>query len=245
MIFLHGMAASSGYWLPLIDKLSNSFRCIAPDLLGFGRSPKPSEADYSLWEHIAAITASIKLKPGEPVILVGHSMGCILTTALAQHYGKRVQKVILINPPLFDSSKEARQVITGGRLRSKLFLYGPTAFILCKVFCLSGISRLILPLRHKNWPQEVIQNANRHSWISYSRSLKQVLENGRILSRLETAPSTLVLHGQNDHLAHAAGIAKLSGYPNVQTCRLEGLGHHPVLESPDLVATKIKRFLRT
>lgn len=38
--FLHGLGASTRYWSKL-GEISHSYQAIAPDLLGFGRSPKP------------------------------------------------------------------------------------------------------------------------------------------------------------------------------------------------------------
>lgn len=41
LVFIHGLGASARYWEPLTGALPTGYRGIAPDLLGFGRSPAP------------------------------------------------------------------------------------------------------------------------------------------------------------------------------------------------------------
>jgi cis-3-alkyl-4-acyloxetan-2-one decarboxylase len=236
VIFLHGMAASSRYWAPIIRQLSVTNRCVAPDLLGFGQSPKPSRARYSLDDHVNAIINSIRLEPTEPVIIAAHSMGCILATEVAHRLGARVQKLVLISPPVFMPGATAREAMTSRQLKSRLFLYGPTAFMLCKLFCATRLSRVLLPLWHKGWPAEVIQDASRHTWRSYSRTMKAVLEGNPMMGRLHNAPAILVIYGQNDPLMRQAALEALRQYPNIKIKCLSEAGHHPVLEAQDEVA---------
>ena len=53
IVFLHGLASSSRYWTPGVARLAQTHRLIMPDLLGFGRSPRPFSASYSPEEHVA------------------------------------------------------------------------------------------------------------------------------------------------------------------------------------------------
>ena len=39
VVCIHASASSSGQWRPLMEQLSERYRLIAPDLLGYGRSP--------------------------------------------------------------------------------------------------------------------------------------------------------------------------------------------------------------
>lgn len=82
ILFLHGNPTSSYLWRNIIAKLSPSYRCIAPDLIGMGDSDKltPSSPDrYSFFEHreyLDGFIASLEL--GEPVILAVHDWGSAL-----------------------------------------------------------------------------------------------------------------------------------------------------------------------
>jgi len=51
ILFLHGMPTSSYLWRNVIPHLTEKARCIAPDLVGMGRSGKPDIA-YTVYDHI-------------------------------------------------------------------------------------------------------------------------------------------------------------------------------------------------
>ena len=71
----------------------------AIDLLGFGRSPKPTNCLYTLEEHLEQIERSV-VKPFQlnSFHLVAHSMGCIVAISLAAKYPESVKSVTLIAP---------------------------------------------------------------------------------------------------------------------------------------------------
>lgn len=76
-----------------------NLRLIAVDLLGFGKSPKPTACLYTLEEHLEQIEGSV-LKPFQlkSFHLVAHSMGCIIAIAFAARHPELVQSITLIAP---------------------------------------------------------------------------------------------------------------------------------------------------
>nr|XP_019706188.1 probable lysophospholipase BODYGUARD 4 [Elaeis guineensis] len=111
VIFLHGFLSSSSMWLETVfpnlsEVAKRDFRMFAVDLLGFGRSPKPTNCMYRLKEHLEMIEKSV-LKPFQlsSFHLVAHSMGCIIALALAAKYPDSVRSVTLIAPPYFSSTE--------------------------------------------------------------------------------------------------------------------------------------------
>lgn len=57
VVFVHGNPSSSTEFAPAILELSASFRCIAPDHIGFGQSDKPPDWDYLPSGHAANLAA--------------------------------------------------------------------------------------------------------------------------------------------------------------------------------------------
>ena len=51
ILFSHGTPEWSFGWRDVVRGLRDRFRCIAPDLLGFGLSDKPTDVDYSVAAH--------------------------------------------------------------------------------------------------------------------------------------------------------------------------------------------------
>ena len=74
IIFLHGNPTSSYLWRNIIPYLSANARCIAPDLIGMGKSDKP-DIEYTFFEHVNYIEGFIKALNLKNVTLVIHDWG--------------------------------------------------------------------------------------------------------------------------------------------------------------------------
>ena len=99
IVLLHGKNFN-GYYFEETAKTLNKdgFRVIMPDQIGFGKSSKPKQYQFSfqqLAENTKAILDDLKI---EKFILLGHSMGGMLATKMAVMYPERIEKLILENP---------------------------------------------------------------------------------------------------------------------------------------------------
>jgi haloalkane dehalogenase len=74
ILFLHGNPTSSYLWRNIIPYLIPSGRCIAPDLIGMGRSDKP-DIDYRFVDHAKYIEGFIKELGLKNITLVIHDWG--------------------------------------------------------------------------------------------------------------------------------------------------------------------------
>lgn len=92
VLFLHGNPTSSYIWRKVIPFVMESARCIAPDLLGMGKSTKPDDViNYTFAEQGKSLDAWIDLViPEGPVILVLHEWGSALGFSWAHENKARV-----------------------------------------------------------------------------------------------------------------------------------------------------------
>ncbi|HEY1021852.1 MAG TPA: alpha/beta hydrolase [Flavisolibacter sp.] len=99
VLLLHGKNFSGAYWDSTVAVLSqNGFRVIVPDQIGFGRSSKPANFQYS-FHLLAQNTKTLLDSLGvEKVSVLGHSMGGMLATRFVLMFPGRVEKLILENP---------------------------------------------------------------------------------------------------------------------------------------------------
>jgi len=98
LLLMHGNPASGYVYKRLLDELLPDFRCIVPDLLGFGMSEKPEdEADYSLAGHIALIQGLVQALDLRNLVVVGHDWGGPIGFGAAVHEKERVTHLVVLN----------------------------------------------------------------------------------------------------------------------------------------------------
>ncbi len=99
VVLLHGKNFSGAYWAPTIRALAAAgYRVIAPDQIGFGKSPKPRRFQYT-FPQLAHLTRTLLDKLGvKTAAVVGHSMGGMLGVRFALQYPDRVERLVLVNP---------------------------------------------------------------------------------------------------------------------------------------------------
>jgi pimeloyl-ACP methyl ester carboxylesterase len=99
VLLLHGKNFNGAYWQQTADALSQrGYRVVMPDQVGFGKSTKPEQLQYSfhlLAQYTRALLDTLKLPR---VAVLGHSMGGMLATRFALMYPERVEKLVLENP---------------------------------------------------------------------------------------------------------------------------------------------------
>ncbi|AMM52392.1 alpha/beta hydrolase [Rufibacter sp. DG15C] len=99
VLLLHGKNFNGAYWAQTAKDLSkNGYRVIIPDQIGFGKSSKPQNIQYS-FQLLAQNTKSLLDSLGiKKVSVLGHSMGGMLATRFALMYPETAHKLILENP---------------------------------------------------------------------------------------------------------------------------------------------------
>lgn len=97
IILGHGSTGRGAQWRDLIARLSDRFRLIAPDHLGYGKTG-PHTGDLSVMKHERAIITALMDLAGEPVHLVGHSYGGAVLTQVATQAPERVRTLTVVEP---------------------------------------------------------------------------------------------------------------------------------------------------
>jgi pimeloyl-ACP methyl ester carboxylesterase len=99
IVLLHGKNFNGAYWETTIKALAKEgFRVIVPDQIGFGKSSKPDNFQYT-FQQLAENTKKLLNYLGiEKTAVLGHSMGGMLTTRFTLMYPQTVEKLVLENP---------------------------------------------------------------------------------------------------------------------------------------------------
>ena len=116
---LHGNPTSSYLWRNVIPHLSGSFRCLAPDLIGMGRSGKNPSGEYNYQDHARYLDAWFDAAaPDGRVALVVHDWGGGLGFNWARRNADRVAAIAymetIVMPVTWDDWPEAARGIFQG-----------------------------------------------------------------------------------------------------------------------------------
>jgi pimeloyl-ACP methyl ester carboxylesterase len=119
IILVHGLASNAGFWRYNISELSKTYRVIAVDLPGYGKSQKGAYSyDMSFFaDQIKLLADELKITK---FIYVGHSMGGQIGITFALKYPQLLDKLVLASSAGF----EAFQRGEGDWLRSVMTVSG-------------------------------------------------------------------------------------------------------------------------
>ncbi|MDJ0901940.1 MAG: alpha/beta fold hydrolase [Xenococcus sp. MO_188.B8] len=98
LILIHGFGASIEHWRHNIPVLSQQYPVYALDLLGFGASRK-ADTQYTVELWVEQVHDFWSIFIGEPVVLVGNSVGSLVCMSLAAIYPEMVKAIVMLSLP--------------------------------------------------------------------------------------------------------------------------------------------------
>lgn len=99
VVLLHGKNFCGATWQETIRQLSGAgYRVVAPDQVGFCKSTKPSQYQYT-FQQLARNTHDLLASIGiRDVTVMGHSTGGMLAMRYALMYPRETRQMVLVNP---------------------------------------------------------------------------------------------------------------------------------------------------
>jgi haloalkane dehalogenase len=108
VIFFHGEPTWSFLWRKVIPPVRDAgFRCIAPDLVGFGRSDKPTDIDFFSYDRHNALAGSLleDLDVRGATIVV-HDQGGPIGLRLAVEHRERIDRLVILDTGLANGRRK-------------------------------------------------------------------------------------------------------------------------------------------
>jgi haloalkane dehalogenase len=104
VVFMHGEPTWSFLWRKVIPPVRDAgFRCIAPDLPGFGRSDKPTDIEWYTYDrHVAAIGALVEELDLRGATIAVHDWGGPIGLRLAVEHPDRFERLAILDTGLFN-----------------------------------------------------------------------------------------------------------------------------------------------
>ncbi|KAL2068367.1 hypothetical protein VTL71DRAFT_16465 [Oculimacula yallundae] len=103
ILFIHGAPYTSKIWRHSVAHFENlGYGCIVPDILGHGKTSKPSNsAEYSMPIGAKSMIDILDNEGVNSVVVVGHDWGTSIATRMALLFTARVQALVLVCVPYF------------------------------------------------------------------------------------------------------------------------------------------------
>lgn len=107
LLLLHAFPLDASMWDHQVAAFSARFRCLRPDVYGFGASPPPHPG-MSLDDVAAAVVDALDARGVGAVTLVGLSMGGYVAFALLRRFADRVSRLVLCDTRAGADAEQAR-----------------------------------------------------------------------------------------------------------------------------------------
>ena len=256
IFLIHGFPTSSWDWATIWPALSESYRVVALDMLGFGFSEKPNPHPYSIVEQADLCEALISERKLARFHVLAHDYGDTVAQELLarQNEGRGVGRwasLCLLNGGLFPETHRARLI-------QKLLIspLGPGINRLLSKRSFDKSFSAVFGPQTKPSPEELesfwsLVNERDgkhvfHNLISYMSDRKRHRE--RWVGALQNSVVPIgLINGSADPVSGAHMIERYREVVSRDqfTVQLAQIGHYPQVEAPNEVLEAYLRFLRS
>lgn len=249
MLMVHGLGGNALNWMAVAPELARHYHAIAIDLAGFGQTPLYHRS-ATVGANAGLVHRFIEIVIGQPVALMGNSMGGHIAILEAAGHPRWVTECILVDPavpvrrphPVMIGVAAAisipglAEVLFERRLRE----LDPETLVRQTLALVTADASRVDPRiieAHVQLTRERgdLGPQNSRAFIQASRSIGLRMAQPRFWRRVQqvTAP-TLVIHGSRDIVIPLAAARELvRRRPDWALRVLEGAGHVPMIEMPD------------
>jgi pimeloyl-ACP methyl ester carboxylesterase len=261
LVLVHGLGGSHLNWDLLAPLLTDSARVLAIDLPGFGRS-EPGGRKASVSNNVAVLGRFLDEVVGEPAVLVGNSMGGMVSILTAADRPASVRGLALLDPAIPGPRRAQDRLVAltfaayavplvgerflrRNRTRKDAVTRVRETLQLCGVDPGAVPAELIARSVSLLDERRDVEGMDR-AFLGAARSLLRILADPRRYRRAmaEIAVPVLLLHGDRDRLVQVAAAREVaSAHPHWRYTELPGVGHVPQLQVPDRVAKELLGWL--
>lgn len=250
-VCVHGLGGSHVNWLSVAPHLAERGRVLAVDLAGFGRTP-PAGRRSTIGANRRLLDRFMHATGAAPAILVGNSMGGLISALEASSAPESVAGLILVDPALprgLNASADpvvaaifATYLVPGvGEqfLKRRAKLLGPERLVRDTMsMCTVDPSRIAPEVfdAHVALARERAKMAWGHkAFLEAARSLlRRLARRERLMGAFHAISCpTLLVHGERDRLVPVAAARAIAAMrPDWTLHVLDDLGHIPQIEDP-------------
>ena len=262
LLMVHGLGGNALNWMSVGPEIAKDYHAYALDLAGFGQTP--------LFDRSAAVGANAELVHsfiekviGEPVMIMGNSMGGHIAILEAADHPSWVSAMVLVDPaipsvhvyqrhdPMLLGMMAALSIpgLAQNLLEWRVRELGPERLVqqTLALVC-ADASRVAQDVQDAHVrltrERERLGRQNGRAFLQASRSIGLRMADPRFWTRAaKVQAATLVIHGSLDRLIPLAAARELvRRRPGWTLEVLEGTGHVPMMETPNEFMTALNAW---
>lgn len=260
-VLIHGLGGSTVNWESLVPLVNGRFHCVALDIVGFGMT-EPGTRTARVEDNTVLLAAFVEMArdrhPDLPLILIGNSMGGLISARYAAAHPDDVAGLVLLDPTVPPAH----------------LLPGPGGILAAGLYAVPAVGQLAARARRSlRTPEQNVQDTlrlctvdparvdpevvahhlpvaqrrlshpemDRH-YSDAARSILAHLARRSVTDRMyaEITAPVLLVHGQRDRLVPFSGAKRMAERnPNWRFVPARDCGHLPMLEHPEWLAEQI------
>ncbi|MGI0117493.1 alpha/beta fold hydrolase [Zooshikella sp. RANM57] len=237
VVLLHGAGAGAVTWYPSISAIAEKFHVIAPDIVGYGESEKPSAAYDRLYfsEWLKGFLSALKITKAH---IVGLSQGGAIALQFALDYPDCVDKLVLVDSGALGAKPSFMPFI------AMLWMNSAPSRLANSFF-----SRYLLfkPERrdpnHSYYSIEVLKREGGKNAFTQGRGAAVSAIPEESLQQIKS--ETLIVWGENDQLFSIEyGEAAAKIIPNATFYRIKEAGHLSLMDQPKIFNKTLLDFFK-
>jgi pimeloyl-ACP methyl ester carboxylesterase len=263
VVLVHGLGGSHLNWDLFAPLLTPHARVWAIDLPGFGRS-EPGGRTASVQANVAVVQRFLADVVGEPVVLVGNSMGGMISLLAAGERPAAVTGLVLLDPAV-PGPRRALDPLVAVTFALYALPFVGERFLWWRRTRQSALARVremlqLCGVDPGALPPEVIDRSVTlleerqdlegmdKAFLGAARSLVRLLVDPRRYRKAMASidDPVFLVHGDRDRLVPVAAARDIARrHPEWKYLELSGVGHVPQLQVPERVASAVLDWMRT
>jgi len=236
LVLIHGLGASAERWSQVIPIFAEQFRVVVPDLIGFGYSDKPL-VDYTPEFFLDFLEKFFVESKIDCPNIIGSSLGGQLSAEYASSHSQNIEKLVLVSPA--GAMKQSTPALDA-YIMAALYPNDQSAKNAFEMMEASGediedeiVSGFVERMR--------LPNAK----LAFMSTVLGLKNSELITSKLPSiSVPTLIIWGANDPVIPINYADDFVS--SIQDCRffrMDGCGHTPYVQDPNVFASKVLEFL--
>lgn len=245
IVLIHCFTCAIDWWDGMMPRLARDHRVIAVDLLGHGGSEKPTSG-YGMEDQAELVAGALARLGVRRATVVGHSLGGIVATALAEIAPELVGRLVIVDEAPVNDGYGAHLPLT-----ATLTFTPVVGEALWRVMPDSAISDGLGVAFASGYdvPDSFVDDFRRLTYSSYDSSpeAEDAYTDAMPLdARLRrTGTPLLVIFGAEEQIYDPEEALAAYSRMGAETRLVAGAGHSPNVERPALTAALVERFARS